>query len=105
MKLEDTFRMLCSAYYGVREMDEYLLKEFVLKQISDYIKDFVSDNPISDFDYEEEAKIVEDTWELKTKLQDSLIVLLKVDNTNTELSMMIKARLIEIRNDELKGVI
>jgi hypothetical protein len=58
-----------------------------------------------DFDYEEEAKIVEDTWELKTKLQDSLIVLLKVDNTNTELSMMIKARLIEIRNDELKGVI
>ena len=25
MKLEDTFRMLCSAYYGVREMDEYLL--------------------------------------------------------------------------------
>jgi hypothetical protein len=105
MKLEDTFRMLCSAYYGVREMDEYLLKEFVLKQISDYIKDFVSDNPISGFDYEEEAKIVEDTWELKTKLQDSLIVLLKVDNTNTELSMMIKARLIEIRNDELKGVI
>ena len=105
MKLEDTFRMLCSADYGVREMDEYLLKEFVLKQISDYIKDFVSDNPISDFDYEEEAKIVEDTWELKTKLQDSLIVLLKVDNTNTELSMMIKARLIEIRNDELKGVI
>lgn len=105
MKLEDTFRMLCSAYYGVREMDEYLLKEFVLKQISDYIKDFVFDNPISDFDYEEEAKIVEDTWELKTKLQDSLIVLLKVDNTNTELSMMIKARLTEIRNDELKGVI
>lgn len=105
MKLEDTFRMLCSAYYGVREMDEYLLKEFVLKQISDYIKQFVQDNPISDFDYEEEAKIVEETWELKTKLQDSLIVLLKVDNTNTELSMMIKARLIEIRNDELKGVI
>ncbi|MGN0966987.1 MAG: hypothetical protein ACI4OP_05275 [Candidatus Coprovivens sp.] len=105
MKLEDTFRMLCSAYYGVREMDEYLLKEFVLKQISDYIKQFVHDNPISDFDYEEEAKIVEETWELKTKLQDSLIVLLKVDNTNIELSMMIKARLIEIRNDELKGVI
>ena len=105
MKLEDTFRMLCSAYYGVREMDEYLLKEFVLKQISDYIKQFVHDNPISYFDYKEEAKIVEETWELKTKLQDSLIVLLKVDNTNIELSMMIKARLIEIRNDELKGVI
>ena len=105
MKLEDTFRMLCSAYYGVREMDEYLLKEFVLKEISDYIKQFVHDNPIDDFNYEEEANIVEETWELKTKLQDSLIVLLKVDNTNTELSMLIKAKLIEIREDELKGVI
>ena len=86
-------------------MDEYLLKEYVLKQISDYIKDFVHDNPIDGFNYEEEANIVDETWELKTKLQDSLIVLLKVDNTNTELSMLIKEKLIGIRNNELKGVI
>jgi hypothetical protein len=104
MKLDDTFRMLCSAYYGVREMDEYMLKEFVLQQISDYIKQFVLDNPIENFDYAEEAEIVNDTWELKTKLQDSLIVMLKVDNTNIELMMLIKARLNKMREEELKGV-
>ena len=51
-------------------MDEYGSKEFILKEISDFIKSFVNDNPIEDFDYVEEARVVEDTWELKTKLQD-----------------------------------
>lgn len=85
-------------------MDEYGSKEFVLKEISDFIKDFVKDNPIDDFDYEGEARMVEDTWELKTKLQDSLIVLPKVVD-NIELVLMIKNRLNVIREEELEGVI
>ncbi len=85
-------------------MDEYGSKEFVLKEISDFIKDFVKDNPIDGFDYEEEARVVEDTWELKTKLQDSLIVLPKVID-NIELILMIKNRLNVIREEELEGVI
>ena len=85
-------------------MDEYGSKEFVLKEISDFIKDFVKDNPIEDFDYVEEARVVEDTWELKTKLQDSLIVLPKIVN-NIELILMIKNRLNVIREEELEGVI
>ena len=85
-------------------MDEYGSKVFVLKEISDFIKDFVKDNPIDDFDYEGEARMVEDTWELKTKLQDSLIVLPKVVD-NIELVLMIKNRLNVIREEELEGVI
>lgn len=85
-------------------MDEYSSKEFILKEISDFIKEFVLDNPINDFDYESEARLVEDTWELKTKLQDSLIVLPKVTN-NIELILLIKNRLNEIREEELEGVI
>ena len=85
-------------------MDEYSSKEFILKEISDFIKEFVLDNPINNFDYESEARLVEDTWELKTKLQDSLIVLPKVTN-NIELILLIKNRLNEIREEELEGVI
>lgn len=96
--------MLCSAYFGIREMDEYKLKEYTLKKISDYIKSFVYDNPIDGFDYRTEATKVEDEWELKTKLQDSLIVLPKIEE-NIELVLMVKERLNKIREDELKGVI
>lgn len=85
-------------------MDEYSLKEYVLKAISDYIKEFVKENPIDYIDYLEEAQKVEETWELKTKLQDCLIVLPKVYD-NIDLILKIKDRLNRIREEELEGVI
>ena len=57
-------------------------------------------NPIENFDYAEEAEIVNDTWELKTKLQDSLIVLPKIVN-NIELILMIKNRQISDANTKI----
>ena len=38
MVLDDTFRYLVGAYYGICEMDEYDLKEYVLKDIEDFNK-------------------------------------------------------------------
>ena len=100
MNLEDTFRYMVGAYYGISEMDEYDLKEYVLKDIEDYITQFISENPIQNFDYENEAREVESSRELKTKLQDSLVVLPKV-NASTELILLVKARLKKIREDEI----
>lgn len=101
MILEDTFRYLVGAYYGIAEMEEYNLKEYVLKDIENYIKNFISENPIEKFDYREEAEKVESELSLKTKLQDSLIVLPKV-NASTELILLVKKRLKEIREEELE---
>ena len=33
MSIEDQFKWLVGGYYGIREMDNYELKVFVLKQI------------------------------------------------------------------------
>ena len=81
-------------------MDNYELKEYVLKDIEEYIKSFILENPIKDFDYRREANIVNDELSLKTKLQDSLIVLPKV-NASMELILLVKARLKEIREEEI----
>lgn len=102
MNIKDTFKYLVGAYYGIREMDNYELKEYVLKDIENYIRDFVKDNYIENFDYEKEARIIEDEMELKTKLQDSLIVLPKV-NAPMELVLLVKARLKELREEELEN--
>ena len=102
MNLEDTFRYLVGSYYGISEMDEYDLKEYVLKDIEEYIVDFVSQNPIKDFDYVNEAKGVESSRELKTKLQDALVVLPKI-NASTELILLVKARLKKIREEEIEN--
>lgn len=102
MELKDTFRYLVGAYYGVSEMDEYDLKEYVLKDIEDYIKSFIEDNPIIGFDYNKEADVANEERSLKTKLQDCLIVLPRV-NASTELILLVKSRLKKIREEELEN--
>ncbi len=99
---KDTYRYLVGAYYGISEMDEYDLKEYVLKDIEEYIKCYIKDNSIHNIDFYKEAELVNVEKDLKTKLQDSLIVLPKV-NASTELILLVKARLKQIRDDEIEG--
>lgn len=98
MTLEDEFKYLVGGYYGVREMDNYDLKVYVLKDIEDYIKCFIKDNSILNFNYKKEAEKINDTMSLKTKLQDSLLVLNKM-NASMDLIFLIKRRLEEIKNE------
>ena len=92
MELEDTYRYLVGGYYGVELMDEYNLKEYVLKDIKEYIINFIEINPIDNFDYKKEAEIVKDNISEKVKLQDSLIVLNKI-NAPMDLIFLVKKRL------------
>ena len=82
-------------------MDEYPLKEFVLKDIEEYIENFKKEFFIQDFDYEEEKRIVEDERPLVTKLQDSLLVLPKV-NASMELVLMVKERIKNLKAEKNK---
>ena len=75
MNIENTYRYMISGYFGVREMDTYDLKEYVLKDIKDYIEEYIKQNPSSNFDMEKEIEKIKDETPLKTKLQDALIVL------------------------------
>lgn len=99
MDLKDTYKYLVGAYYGIQEMDNYPLKEFVLKDIKDYIEQYIKENPIPDYDYEKERERINEELSLKTKLQDALLVLPKV-NASIELVLLVKARLKEIKEQE-----
>ncbi|MBR6137817.1 MAG: hypothetical protein IKQ06_06660 [Bacilli bacterium] len=92
MELENQFRYLVGGYYGVSLMDDYPLKEFVLKDIDNYIRDFIEINPIENFDYKREAEIIKDNVSERVKLQDALLVLQKM-NGPMDLVLMIKSRL------------
>ena len=92
MELENQFRYLVGGYFGVSFMDEYDLKEYVLKDIENYIRDFVETNPISNFNYKEEALKVKETVSERVKLQDALLVLNKM-NGPMDLVILIKQRL------------
>lgn len=91
-ELIDQYRYLVGGYYGVSMIDEYDLKEYILKDIENYIKNFVENNPIENFNYEEEALLVKEKVDDKTKLQDALIVLNRIKGP-MDLVFLVKARL------------
>ena len=95
MSLEEEFKLLVSGYYGVYEMDEYQSKVYILKDIEDYIKEFIEEYRISNYDYKEVAEEIEKE-PLKTKLQDSLLILNKV-KAPLELTLLIRNRLNEMK--------
>ena len=79
-------------------MDEYSLKEYVLKDIENYIRDFIKTNPITDFNYLEEANIINETLSNKEKLQDALLVLNRM-NGPMDLIFLIKNKLKKNKGD------
>lgn len=97
MKLEDQYRCLIESYYGIEEMDEYDLKVYVLKDIEEYIKNFVEEYKMANFDYKKESEYIKDNVSIKTKLQSSLIVLNKM-NGPMELILLIKKRLKNLKD-------
>jgi hypothetical protein len=92
MDLKDQFRYLVGGYFGITYMDEYPLKELVLKDIENYIRDFIEINPIDDFDYVLESEKVKDEVSVLVKLQDSLLVLNKI-NADMDLVLLVKRKI------------
>lgn len=99
MNLKDHFRYLVGGYYGVALMDEYPLKEYVMKDIHDFIQNFISLNPTDAFSYEEETISVKETVSDKVKLQDALLVLNHM-NGPMDLVFLIKERLRKLLKSE-----
>lgn len=97
MTLENEFKLLISGYYGVSEIDEYSSKVYVLKDIEIYIKEFINQYPLPNYNYRKTAEELENL-PLKTKLQDSLLVLNKV-KAPLELTLLIRNRLNEMKKD------
>lgn len=95
MTIEDQYRYMISGYFGVKEMDSYELKIYMLKEIENYIREFVKQNPSSNFDFDSEVEKIKEKVSLKTKLQDALLVLNKMDNVPMDLILQIKHKLKE----------
>lgn len=92
MELEDELRYLIGGYFGVELIDEYSIKEYVLKDIDDYIKEFISANELNDFDLEKEKESIKTKNDDKSKLQDALLTLNRIDGP-MDLILLINRRL------------
>lgn len=103
MELKDQFKYLVGGYYGIMSMDSYDLKVYILKDIENYIRNFIEINPIENFDYKKEAEKYNEELSLMTKLQDSLLVLNKID-APIELVLLVKRKIRELKEKELRSI-
>ena len=93
MSLEDEYKILIGAYFGMMELDSYITKEYVLDDLKKLIIDFENEN-ILDYDNIKESYLKRVS--LKTKLQDLLLVLNKIDGP-MDLIIMVKQKLSDLR--------
>ena len=96
MTIKDTYRYLIGGYFGVEEMDEYKTKEYILKEIREYIDDYLKINNV-DFDVEAEYEDVNKNVPLETKLHDALLVLPKID-APIDLILLVKDKIKELND-------
>ena len=96
MTIKDTYRYLIGGYFGVEEMDEYKTKEYILKEIREYIDDYLKNNN-ADFDVEAEYEDVNKNVSLETKLHDALLVLPKID-APIDLILLVKDKIKELND-------
>ena len=101
MTIEDQYRYMISGYLGVKEFDTYELNLYVLRDMEQYIRDFVNDNPSNSFNFAEEIEQIEKNVSYKTKLQDALLLLNKME-APMELVFNIKHKLKELKDEENK---
>lgn len=94
MNIIDEYKLLRGAYDGVEETDNYILKEYALRDIRIYIDNFLSCNKISNI---EELNDIVDKLPLMNKLQDSLILLNRM-NYSLDLILIIKAKISELKS-------
>ncbi len=94
MSILDTLRTLISGYLGIGEMDEYTSKEYILKEVSDYINEYMTENGLDESVYIEEKNNLE-KLSLDRKLQDSILVLNMIDGP-IDLKLLIRNKLSEL---------
>ena len=96
MNTYNELKMLYGAYLGVSDMDNYKTKEYVLKDLKKAIDEYIEKYNIY---YHDEVEAEAKKQTKITNLQDSLIVLKRMD-ASLELMLLIKEKIRELKDEE-----
>jgi len=98
MDLLDVYKYLIGGYYGVSLIDEYELKVYVLKEIENYINDWLKSNDLGDVDIKEINDEMSNKDEVE-KLQDAMLVLHQIDGP-LDLILIINQRIMKLNEND-----
>ena len=99
MDLLDVYKYLIGGYYGVSLVDEYDLKVYVLKEIENYIKDWLKTNDLGNVSIDDINNEVLNNKSDVEKLQDAMLVLHQIDGP-LDLVLIINQRIMKINEND-----
>ena len=99
MDFDDSYKYMRSGYYGIELLDEYKNKQYLLKDVNNYIKLYLEDNRIDGFDYDQLDREIERNNSEIDKLQDALILLNDM-NAPMEVSILIRQKLSDLKKNK-----
>lgn len=98
MEFDDPYKYMISGYFGVELLDEYKDKQYLLKDIREYIDAYLEDNRIPNVDYEAIKNEIERNNTDIDKLQDALLLLNDM-NAPMEASITIRQKISELKRN------
>ena len=99
MEFDDPYKYMISGYYGIESLDEYKDRLYLLKDIKEYINNYLEDNRIDGFDYEKLNREIEKNNTEIDKLQDALLLLNNM-NAPMEVSIIIRQKLSDLKKNK-----
>ena len=99
MELLDVYKYMISGYYGVSLIDEFDLKVYVLKEIENYISDWLKENDLGNVNIEEINNDVFENRSEVEKLQDAMLVLHQIDGP-LDLILVINQRIMKLNEND-----
>ncbi len=95
MEEYNEFKHIVGGYYGIQSIEDYDIKFYILKEVENYIKEYIEEYQLN-VDYKEEMDKINKELSLRVKLQDALDVLQKI-NGPLELTLIINRKLKETK--------
>ncbi len=96
IKYDDDIKYMCSGFIGIKTLDEYPRKVYVLSDARNYIMEYVKDSNFIDFDFDDFCYQMEREYTHLEHLQDALLLLNRI-NGPMDLVLLIKPKIAELK--------
>lgn len=96
IKYDDDIKYMCSGYVGIKSLDDYERKVYILRDARKYIDSYVEDSDFKDFNFEDFCFQMEKEYSHLEHLQDALL-LINAMNGPVDLILLIKPKIAKLK--------
>ena len=96
IKYDDDIKYMVSGYLGIKSLDEYERKVYILRDARKFIDSYVEDSDFEDFVFDKYCDFIDKEYTYLEHLQDALL-LINVMNGPVDLILLIKPKIARLK--------